>query len=102
MWYLVLRRPVKPREEWTVTLDQHLVWMKAQHAAGKILFSGPTTERKYGVYVIRASSREEAEKIASGDPSTVAGFTAFELLESEVHQIIGIAPSPAAELRAQR
>jgi uncharacterized protein YciI len=102
MWYLVLRRPVKPREEWTVSLDQHLVWMKAQHEAGKILFSGPTTDRKYGVYVIRAASREEAEQVAAGDPYTVAGFTAFELLEWEVHQIMGIGPFSAAEMRAHR
>jgi uncharacterized protein YciI len=102
MWYLVLRRPVKPREEWTVTLDQHLVWMKHQHESGKILFSGPTTDRKYGVYVIRAGSKDEADKIAASDPYTVAGFTAFELLEWEVHQIMGVGPFTAAEMRAHR
>jgi uncharacterized protein YciI len=102
MWYLVLRRPIKPREEWTVTLDQHLVWMKQQHQSGKILFSGPTTDRKYGVYVICAESRSEAEQIAGGDPYTVAGFTAFELLEWEVHQIMGVGPFTAAEMRANR
>jgi len=102
MWYLVLRRPVKPREEWTVGLDQHLVWMKAQHEEGKILFSGPTTDRKFGVYVIRAGSREEAEKIAAGDPYTAAGLTTFELLEWEVHQIMGVGPFTAAEMRGHR
>ncbi|HWH79859.1 MAG TPA: YciI family protein [Candidatus Binatus sp.] len=102
MWYLVLRRPVKPREEWTVSLDQHLVWMKQQHETGKILFSGPTTDRKYGVYVIRAGSKAEAEKIASTDPYTVAGFTAFEVLEWEVHQIMGVGPFSAAEMRPHK
>jgi uncharacterized protein YciI len=102
MWYLVLRRPIKPREEWTVTLDQHLVWMKQQHESGKILFSGPTTDRKYGVYVIRAESRNEAAQIADGDPYTAAGFTDFELLEWEVHQIMGVGPFTAAEMRAHR
>jgi uncharacterized protein YciI len=102
MWYLVLRRPVKPREEWTVTLDQHLVWMKQQHDSGKILFSGPTTDRKYGVYVIRAADRAEAEKVAATDPYTAAGFSSFELLEWEVHQIMGAGPFSAAEMRAHR
>ena len=102
MWYLVLRRPVKPREQWTVTLDQHLAWMKQQHDSGKILFSGPTSDRKYGVYVIRAADRAEAEKIAAGDPYTAAGFSGFELLEWEVHQIMGAGPFSAAELRAHR
>lgn len=102
MLYLVLRRPVKPRQEWTVSLDQHLAWMKVQHEAGKILFSGPTTDRKYGIYVIRAASREQAEKIAASDPYTAAGFTAFELLEWEVHQILGVGPFTSAELSARR
>lgn len=102
MWYLVLRRPVKPREEWTVTLDQHLVWMKQQHESGKILFSGPTTDRKYGVYVIRGGDRAEAEKIAASDPYTAAGFSTFELLEWEVHQIMGVGPFSSAAMRALR
>jgi uncharacterized protein YciI len=102
MWYLVLRRPIKPRAEWTVSLDEHLVWMKQQHEAGKILFSGPTTDRKYGVYVIRAAGKGEAEKIAASDPYTAAGFCAFELLEWEVHQILGTGSFSAAEMRAHK
>jgi len=78
------------------------VWMKQQHDTGKILFSGPTTDRKYGVYVIRATGKEEAERIAAGDPYTAAGFCAFELLEWEVHQIMGIGPFTAAEMRAHK
>lgn len=54
--------PVKPRQEWRVSLDQYLAWMKVQHEAGKILFSGPTTDRKYGIHAIWATSREQAEK----------------------------------------
>jgi uncharacterized protein YciI len=102
MWYLILRRPLKPREEWTVSLDQHLVWMKEQHESGKILFSGPTADRKLGVYVIRASSKSEAEKIARSDPYTAAGFCAFDVLEWEVHQIMGVGPFTAEELRAHK
>ena len=102
MWYLILRRPLKPREEWTVSLDQHLAWMKEQHQRGTILFSGPTTDRKYGIYVIRAANKTEAEKIAASDPYTAAGFAGFELLEWDVHQIMGAGPFSAAEMRAPR
>ena len=102
MWYLTLRRALKPRQEWTVNLDQHLAWMKQQHEAGSILFSGPTTDRKYGVYVIRAASKIEAEKIAASDPYTAAGFTSFELLEWEVHQIMGVGPFTAAGLQGRK
>ena len=101
MWYLVLRKPVKPREQWTVTLDQHLVWMKSQHDSGTVLISGPTRDRKLGIYVIHAASREEAERIASTDPYTEAGFCGFEVLEWEVHQILGAGPFTADALRAQ-
>ncbi len=102
MWYLILRRPVRPREEWTVTLDQHFVWMKEQHQNGRVLLSGPSADRKLGIYVIRAASREEAERIASGDPYTKAGFTAFDVIEWEVHQILGVGPFTAAELKAHK
>jgi uncharacterized protein YciI len=102
MWYLILRRPVRPREEWTVTLDQHFVWMKEQHQSGRILLSGPSADRKLGIYVIRAASREEAERIASGDPYTKAGFTAFDVIEWEIHQILGVGPFTAAELKAHK
>ena len=102
MWYLTMRRPVKPRDQWTVTLDQHLAWMKQQHEAGTILFSGPTTDRKLGIYVIRAGSKPEAEKIAAGDPYTAAGFCAFDLYEWEVHQIMGAGVFSAKELQAHR
>jgi len=102
MWYLILRKPVRPREEWTVSLDQHLAWMKQQHEAGRILFSGPTSDRKLGIYVIRAGSRAEAGKIAAGDPYTAAGCCAFDLFEWEVHQFLGIGPFSAAEMGRHR
>jgi uncharacterized protein YciI len=102
MWYLVMRRPLKARSEWTVSLDQHLVWMKKQHDTGKILFSGPTTDRKFGIYVIRADSKSEAEQLAGTDPYTAAGFTTFDLYEWEVHQIMGAGNFTAAGLQGQK
>jgi uncharacterized protein YciI len=101
MWYLILRKPIKPREQWTVTLDQHLVWMKIQHDSGTVILSGPTRDRKLGIYVIRAASREEAERIASADPYTKAGLCSFEVLEWEVHQVLGIGPFTADAMPAR-
>ena len=48
--------------------------------------------------MIRAGSKDEAEKLAAGDPYTAAGFTSFELLEWEVHQILGAGNFTAAGL----
>jgi len=97
-WFLTQRRALKPREEWTVTLDQHLVWMKAQHDSGRIVLSGPTPDRKIGMYLIRAQDKAEAERIAAGDPYTAAGFTTFDLIEWEIHQIMGAGPFTAQGL----
>ena len=36
MFFLALRRPVMPREQWTTTLDTHLAWMKEQHDKGPL------------------------------------------------------------------
>ena len=102
MWYLIQRKAVQPREKWTVSLDEHLTWMRTQHEAGRILFSGPTPDRKIGIYVIRAESRDEAERIAASDPFTKAGFCTFDLIEWEVHQIMGAGPFTAAELGRPR
>ncbi len=90
MWYLCMRSNVRPRAQRTTSPDEHFAWMRAQHESGTILLSGPTSDRKYGMYLIRASSRDEAERIAASDPYTVAGDTTYELLEWEIHQIMGV------------
>ena len=92
MWYLCIRKPVLPREQWTTTLADHFVWMKAQHEAGRIVISGPglVDGQRVGMYLIRAGSRADAETVASGDPYTRAGHTRFELIDWEIHQSLGI------------
>jgi uncharacterized protein YciI len=72
--------------------------MKAQHEAGTIVLSGPTPDRKTGMYLIRAKDRAEAERIAGSDPYTAAGFTSFELIEWDIHQILGAGPFTAQGL----
>lgn len=86
------------REQRKTSLDTHLRWMERQHKEGKIVMSGPSPDRSLGIYLIRADSREEAERVAASDPYTVAGETSFELIEWEVHQVLGIGPFTAAGL----
>jgi uncharacterized protein YciI len=90
MWFLCLRKNLRPREERRVSLAEHFVWMKEQHESGRILISGPSEDRELGIYLIRAGSRDEAEAIAAGDPYTVAGDCAFDLIPWKIHQILGI------------
>ena len=102
MWYLALRRNVQPRPSWTVTLDEHLAWMREQHDQGTILLSGPSTDRSLGIYLIRATSREAAERIAASDPFTAAGHCAADLIEWDIHQVLGVGPFSAAGVEALR
>jgi uncharacterized protein YciI len=74
--------------------------MKQQHDAGRILLSGPSPDRSLGIYLIKAESREEAEKVAAGDPYTAAGHATFDLIEWEIHQVFGIGPFTGSALRA--
>jgi uncharacterized protein YciI len=96
MWFLALRRSVQPRNQWTVSLDEHLEWMRQQHESGIILMSGPTPDRQLGIYLIRANSRGAAEEIAASDPYTAAGHCTFDLIEWEIHQMLGIGAFTAA------
>ncbi len=90
MYFLCLRRPLRPRSEWTVTLQEHLDWMRDQHLAGTVLMSGPSRDRSVSLYLIRADTAEEAHRIAAADPFTDGGECRFELIDWDLHQILGI------------
>lgn len=99
-WYLIMRRNIQPPEERTVSLDEHLAWMRQQHEAGCVVFSGPSVDHSLGIYVVRAASRSDAEGIASADPFTAAGFCTFDLIEWQVDQVMGVGPFTAAQVAA--
>ncbi len=73
-----------------VTLQEHLDWMKQRHADGSVLISGPARDHSVSLYLIKSASREEAEAIAAADPFTAGGECRFELIDWDVHQILGI------------
>jgi uncharacterized protein YciI len=89
MWFFCQRRNVRPREQRVASLKQHLTWMKEQHELGTIVLSGPSPDRQIGMYLIRAASRADAERIAAGDPYTAAGDTTYELIEWQINEIMG-------------
>ena len=95
MWYLVLSRWAVPMSEGGAYLDQHLQFQYENHQAGNILFSGPTPDLSVGIFVIRAASRKEAEAIADADPFHVHGIRTYEMLDWEVHQVLGAGPFSA-------
>jgi uncharacterized protein YciI len=89
MWYLVLSRPTGPAEERRPFLGDHLAWQKEQHAKANVLFSGPTSDRQIGIYVVRASSLDEAQQITDTDPYHERGLRAYEMHEWNVNEIMG-------------
>jgi uncharacterized protein YciI len=62
-------------------MQKHLAYIRSQVEAGKFVLVGPLTEdnRIRGMAVIQAASLEEAQRIASGDPSVQSGHMAVEV-----------------------
>jgi uncharacterized protein YciI len=92
MYFMCIRRWRVAREQRATPPGAHLRWMQQQHDQGRILLSGPSPDWGGGVYLIRASSREEASQIAASDPYTAYGDAEFELFHWEIHQALGIGP----------
>ena len=90
MYFLCLRYPLRPRAEWNVTLLEHLEWMKSLHEDGTVIMSGPSRDRSVSLYLIKTDSLESAEEVAAADPFTAGGECRFELIEWDVHQILGV------------
>ncbi|HWO42078.1 MAG TPA: YciI family protein [Candidatus Eisenbacteria bacterium] len=87
MWYIVLSRS-KPEmeEEKRAHYEEHRIWLEEQHRSGRLLFSGPTTDGRYGVYVMLASNLEEAQRVAAEDPHHKRGIRSMEVLEWNPHR----------------
>ena len=98
MWYLVMSRPGVDREQLRASLEDHLSWMRSQHADSNVLFSGPTADHSMGIYVITAPSREDAQAIADSDPFHALGLRKYEMLDWEVHQVLGAGPFSTREM----
>ena len=87
MWYLVLSHSLPEKEELKQrNYDDHRDWLEEQHRAGRLLFSGPTSDRAYGIYVMLASSLREAEALAGQDPHHARGIRTMEVLEWAPHR----------------
>jgi len=87
MWYLVLSRSMPERnEEKERNYEAHRQWLDEQHRAGRLLFSGPTTDGAYGVYIMLASSLDEAKAVAAQDPHHVKSVREMEVREWRAHR----------------
>jgi len=87
MWYLVLSRSLPHRnQQKQLNLAAHRRWLEDQHRSGKVLFSGPTSDLSYGIYVLLAANLAEARALAANDPDHVIGVASVEVLEWNAHR----------------
>ena len=99
MWYIILSRSLPEKEESRQeNYEEHRQWLDDQHRAGRLLFSGPTADRGYGIYVMLASSKSEAERIAAQDPHHVRGIRSMEVFEWNVHRAFRLNGPTIADL----
>lgn len=89
MWYVVMSKNIVPRETLQGTEPENLAWMKEQHDAGKVLFSGPTTEG-VGIWILHVGSKEEAAKLVDTHPWVSRKWREYEIYEWRVTQALGV------------
>jgi uncharacterized protein YciI len=89
-WYVAIRHMREPAATWTDRIDTHLAWLHGMHDRGSIVMSGPSTDGSLGIYVMRAGDSGEAISLASGDPLLRSPGATLEVIEWQLHQIVGI------------
>ncbi|MFF1408462.1 YciI family protein [Streptomyces sp. NPDC058289] len=75
---LTYTAPVEAVEE---EMDAHIAWLDGYYAAGIFLASGRKVPRDGGMILAGGVSRAEIERIAAGDPFTVAGVCTYRITE---------------------
>lgn len=99
MWYVVMSRSLPEKDEDKQrNYEEHRRWLDEQHRAGRLLFSGPTTDGAYGIYVMLAANLEEARAVAAQDPHHARGIRHMEVLEWRAHRAFRLKGPTIAEL----
>ena len=89
-WYVVMSKSIGPREAIRGRENENLSWMKEQHDAGRVMFSGPTTEG-VGIWVFRGANKDEVAAVLQTHPWVKDGMRdVSEIYEWNVQQALGI------------
>ena len=99
MWYIVMSRSLPEKEQdKQLNYEDHRQWLDDQHRAGRLLFSGPTTDGGYGIYIMLAANLEDAKSLAAQDPHHARGIRAMEVLEWRAHRAFRLAGPTIADV----
>lgn len=101
MWYLVLSTLVPGADEGRRQhFGEHMDWLCEIHREGRALFSGPTSDRQIGIYVLLGDTLEEARQLAASDPHHIYGERTAEVFEWEVMQAMRLEDGKIEEIEA--
>ncbi len=91
MFYLLMRHAENSADAVMSHLGEHLEWMRSKQQSGDILMAGPTRDFKTSIYVIRAHSLEDAQRLGEEDPIFKAvPESTIKIYEWDVHHILGV------------
>jgi uncharacterized protein YciI len=65
-------------------IERHIAYLRGLDKDGRLVLCGPFTDFPGGMVVIRASSREEADRIVQSDPFIAEGYETYNLRTLEV------------------
>ena len=83
----MVRKNVRARADWPPTvMSGHLTWAADEERKGHLLVSGPIADGSGGIYLIRAETSDEAEKIARDDPAIQSGCCSYALHEWDIRR----------------
>lgn len=83
MYALVLIRYIRPLDEVLAATDAHRTYLRALHAQGVLLVSGPLEPRTGGVLLLRLPDDDPTafDAIRDADPYWLRGLANYELLK---------------------
>ncbi len=70
-------KSMSPEEQ--LIMGQHFRYLKGLASQNKVLAAGPCFDPLFGLIIIRAHSRAEAESLLQNDPSVKSGLNAFRI-----------------------
>jgi len=100
MWYLVLSRRVRANEDMDPYTPAHRDWLDDNHRAGNLLFSGPSTDGRFGIYIVLADNLDAAKTLAGQDPYHVHGIRDMDVIEWRAHRALRLNGPTIEQLNA--
>lgn len=71
----------KPFDEVQTHVGAHREYLDTQYSIGKLIVSGPKTDKTGGVILFATSNQQEVESIIAQDPYYTEGIATYELIE---------------------